>query len=128
LDTRHLEERRRIELEKAEAVIEYAVTSNACRSVMIQNYFGETATRDCGVCDYCVEKMQHSKQVEYDKNIRQSLLNLMHSGGVSLIDIVNSAPEPEKDMWIGVIREMLDNEELYYDQSGMLHQAGGNEA
>lgn len=128
LDVKHLEERRRIELEKAESVIEYAVASRACRSVLLQNYFGETAARDCGVCDYCVEKRQQSKQIEYDIRIRQSLYKIMHRGSISLEEIIKTVPELEKDMWMEVIREMLDNEELYYDQAGMLHLTGETQA
>jgi ATP-dependent DNA helicase RecQ len=120
LDVKYLEERRRIDIEKGESVIDYITRPNTCRSVIIQNYFGESSARDCGMCDYCIEKSDRGRRVAYDEKIRQSLFELLQEGGKQVHEVVNHAPELEKDHWIQVIREMLDTEELYYDENGLL--------
>jgi ATP-dependent DNA helicase RecQ len=44
------------ELNKVKAIIAYATNKSQCRTQIIQHYFGENATEDCGVCDVCVKK------------------------------------------------------------------------
>jgi ATP-dependent DNA helicase RecQ len=124
LNVKYLKERRRIDMDKAEAIIEYITRSNACRSVMIQNYFGESAARDCGICDYCMDKSDRKSRVASDDKIRQSLLKMLQEGGKQVHEIIYQAPELEKDLWVHVIREMLETEELYYDENGLLLVAG----
>jgi ATP-dependent DNA helicase RecQ len=122
LNVKYLEERRRIDLEKAKSVIDYATRKGTCRSLILQNYFGENTEHYCGICDYCVEKSLQSLRVGYDKNIRQALHDRLYSGGgIPVADILKQVPELEKDHWLDVIREMLDTEELYYDEKGCLH-------
>ena len=95
-----------------------------CRSVLIQNYFGESAAQDCGICDYCIEKSDRGLRVTYDEKIRESLFKLIHGRGKKVSEILHPVPELEKDHWIQVIREMLETEELYYDENGLLYVAG----
>jgi ATP-dependent DNA helicase RecQ len=124
LDIKKLNERRRIDLEKAASVIDYATQPNTCRSVIIQNYFGESAARDCGICDYCIEKSKQGQNAANEKKIRQSLYNLISAGGTSVKEILSNVPELDQDDWIYVIKEMLETEELYYDENELLHVAG----
>lgn len=124
LDVKYLKERRRIDIEKAESVIDYITRPNTCRSVMIQNYFGESSARDCGMCDYCIEKSDRGRRVAYDVKIRHTLFELLQEGGKQVHELIYHAPELEKDHWIQVIREMLDTEELYYDENGLLLVTG----
>ena len=44
------------ELDKVKAIIAYATNKSQCRTQIIQHYFGENTTEDCGVCDVCVKK------------------------------------------------------------------------
>jgi ATP-dependent DNA helicase RecQ len=124
LDAKHLEERRRIDLAKAESVINYVTSDLTCRSVLIQDYFGESATRECGLCDYCINKSLQVHQEKYDSTTRHVVYELISQGGKPLTEVLHHAPELEKERWIEVIREMLDTEELYYDEEGWLHLAG----
>jgi ATP-dependent DNA helicase RecQ len=39
--------------ERINAVIHYATEKTTCRSRLLLNYFGETDSPDCGVCDVC---------------------------------------------------------------------------
>ena len=124
LDVKYLEERRRIDLEKAGSVIDYATRGQTCRSVILQNYFGESTAHDCGICDYCIDKSQRGGRAEHDEKVRQSLINLMLSGSKPVTEVLENVPELEKDRWLVVIKELLETEELYYDEDGSLHLAG----
>ena len=38
------------------ALIHWAENKSICRTLLIQNYFGEKTDKDCGVCDVCSKK------------------------------------------------------------------------
>ncbi|MCF0177435.1 MAG: RecQ family ATP-dependent DNA helicase, partial [Bacteroidales bacterium] len=38
------------------AMINYVTTADRCRSQMLLEYFGQTASAPCGCCDYCLKK------------------------------------------------------------------------
>ena len=48
--------RLRLTQERFENVLRYIGNEQSCRSVMMQNYFGDTDTTVCGVCDICINK------------------------------------------------------------------------
>jgi ATP-dependent DNA helicase RecQ len=126
LNTKYLEERRRIDMERADAVIEYVSRDKTCRSVMIQHYFGELSAHDCGICDYCIEKSKPSNRMEYDSRVRNKIYEMIRQESITLQNLLLEVPELEQEDWIMVIRLMLDTEELYYDEHGFLHPAGEN--
>lgn len=124
LNTKYLEERRQIDIERADSVIEYITRENTCRSVIIQHYFGELSAHDCGICDYCIEKSKPSNRLEYDSKIRKKIYKLIQQESKTVQNLLYDVPELEQEDWIMVIRLMLDTEELYYDEHGFLHPAG----
>lgn len=48
-------DRKRDMLKRIEAIIEYCESNDTCRSQILLNYFGETTSKPCGVCDVCRE-------------------------------------------------------------------------
>ena len=47
-------------LKRVRAMIRYAY-GKACRSQMMQEYFGEKGAQPCGICDYCLQQKQKQK-------------------------------------------------------------------
>ena len=43
-------------IERSDSVIDYASQISKCRSKFLLNYFGETETYRCGICDICLER------------------------------------------------------------------------
>jgi hypothetical protein len=93
---------------------------------MIQHYFGELSARDCGICDYCIEKSKPHSRMEYDSRIRNKILKMIRKESKNLQNLLHEVPELEQEDWVMVIQLMLDTEELYYDEHGFLHPAGVN--
>jgi len=126
LNTKNLEERRRIDIQKAEAVIDYVTRKATCRSVIIQHYFGELSAHDCGICDYCIQKAKPANRFDYDERIRHQIFEVLNKKAIPIQSLLAEVDELEKEDWIMVIRLMLDTEELYYDEHGNLHPAGSH--
>ncbi|WP_425392487.1 RecQ family ATP-dependent DNA helicase [Ekhidna sp.] len=63
IDNKQIEWRRKLALEKANAVIDY-VKSTECRTQIFQRYFDEETTITCGICDNDLEKKKKLKASE----------------------------------------------------------------
>lgn len=55
IDTQQIEWRRKLAIEKANAVLEY-LTTDQCRTQVLQRYFDEEPNLTCGICDNDLER------------------------------------------------------------------------
>ncbi|MBR3414017.1 MAG: RecQ family ATP-dependent DNA helicase [Bacteroidales bacterium] len=65
-------------LEKMEAIKQYVLSSNGCRSQMLLDYFGEDDSEPCGICDLCIQQRKQTlKNSRKSQQIRERLLELI---------------------------------------------------
>jgi ATP-dependent DNA helicase RecQ len=70
LDSDVYRERKNAARERLDAVLNYAESKNRCRSQLLLAYFGETDSKRCGRCDYCIKRNQAElSDVEFDRMI-----------------------------------------------------------
>ncbi len=69
--------RKRLMSERFENMIKYATQQTSCRSVVMQQYFGDSQATPCGVCDVClINKKRHN----IDRNsLSETILYLLRS-------------------------------------------------
>jgi ATP-dependent DNA helicase RecQ len=53
---KYLENQNKLKIEQLQSVLHYAEDKTTCKSRLILLYFGETDTKDCGICSYCLSK------------------------------------------------------------------------
>lgn len=70
---KYLESQNKLKKEQLEAVLDYATNSSRCKSRLLLDYFGETATKDCGICSYCIQKRPEVSVNPPHKKILQAL-------------------------------------------------------
>lgn len=58
IDTARLKERKKLYEERVHTMRSFVSERSSCRSSFISSYFGDTATKDCGICDNCLQKKQ----------------------------------------------------------------------
>ena len=73
-------------------MVEYADNSSTCRSVVIQNYFGDTSAEPCGCCDICLAKRKGVKVEQVEKQIRE----LLAERSYTLREIASSVSLPQQ--------------------------------
>jgi ATP-dependent DNA helicase RecQ len=71
-------------INKIDAMINFVSSSDHCRSAIILEYFGEREVKDCGMCDYCVEKKNNQKR---EKEIQEKLKNLLQKQSLNTEEI-----------------------------------------
>lgn len=119
LDKTRLEERRNLALTKMEAMIEYVEQSHRCRTQFIQSYFDEETFSTCGVCDVCLEKKKKENQTEI-KDYHNQILLLLKLKPMTSDELEKEVNPSDQELLIEVIREMLDANEINYDEFWVL--------
>ena len=72
--SKNIKKRNKIKLDKANSVIKFIENNTVCRSVQLQQYFGEKNIKNCNICDICTFK----KPIKTNYNIiANDILNLL---------------------------------------------------
>lgn len=57
-------QRKKVALEKAAAMLDYALDGTGCRTNRLLRYFGEEPDKPCGTCDICAKKNKNDSSIE----------------------------------------------------------------
>ncbi len=75
-------------LARIEGMLHYATTSDKCRSVMLQEYFGDKEAVPCGVCDVCLERRRANNIDESHDNLEDRIRNALISRVLNIKELV----------------------------------------
>ena len=115
IDSKRIEERKSINLSKAEAITRYTEQTRLCRQLVISSYFNETAFQPCGICDVCLE--QKKKRTSIDpKEYKQEVLQALGGKNLTADELVEAIKPKEKEEFLEILRIMADRGELIYDK------------
>lgn len=113
----YLIERKKDQLEKAQAVIDYASVVHTCRTVLLLRYFGEDNERPCGVCDVCV----HQKRAEEQRQkLRGTLLRLLAEEALPMVALVSRFPKAQQESLAAELGHLMEEGRVKIEGSGYL--------
>lgn len=76
------------------AAFDYAENETRCRSIVLQEYFGQKDATPCGVCDLCLAQ---KREKGGGAGIKQELLNRIPATGIGLKELISGFPsQPER--------------------------------
>lgn len=107
--------------EKINAVINYAESTENCRSKILLEYFGQLNAPVCGECDVCKEKDDEIENKMFHL-IQSELKTVLAIEESSVHELVEASKYSEKKL-LEVIRIMLDNDELISSQNNKIRLA-----
>lgn len=101
-------------------VLEYMQAEHTCRSRMLLDYFGEKATRDCGVCDTCLAA--HASGVNHAafKNIRSALIELLRDHAAETSSLIEAGIPYSVDKISLVIDYLADHDPHFSLENNLL--------
>ena len=106
-------------VERMEAMMNYALLGDGCRSGYIQEYFGEVDATDCGVCDLCLARKKRRGSADGAVTPERVLEVIAAKGGLSPRDLVREfSAEPESV--VGAVEKLMESEKIYTDRGGIL--------
>ena len=107
--------------ERMEAMMNYAIATDGCRSQYIQRYFGEQEAVECGVCDLCIARRKRKGMATREGAVSPArvLSLLAERDGLSPRDLVREfAAEPESV--VAAVEKLMEEEKIYTDRGGIL--------
>ena len=105
------EERKASYATRIEAMKEYVLSENQCRSRMLLRYFGERGAAPCGKCDNCRKHRESAFSELHYEAYREILLEFLSDGTSHLLDEVRELPiEPE--VLPRLLQRMVQDEDI----------------
>lgn len=114
VDRKRIEERKKLIMGKAEAVVRFAENTSRCRMQFVQEYFNEHTEIECGICDICIEKRKASNLKDYDL-LKQEVMNVLTLKSFSVEELEQHIAPKEKELFVDVVRDLVDEGTLIYD-------------
>lgn len=114
----YYEQRKDLFKRRIEAMIKYAENDSLCRSSQLLGYFGETSSKECGICDICLDKKKNVKGRTQDSLVRKSILKLLDDGKPHAVAEFQELGFPTE--LINRIIENMEDEETISNQNGEL--------
>lgn len=121
LDRARLGEREKTARQKMEAMINYVKHEDTCRTQLILDYFGESTFENCGICDVCLTKKHDDKDHDIE-GYRLQVRHLTGEGPLTVEELMENINPSEKEMFLNLVREMIDSGELRYDDQWRLEK------
>ncbi len=109
ISQKRYEERKGMFQKRIESIISFVKNDEECRSRQLIEYFGQEATKDCGVCDVCIKQRNSSNSGTRKKEIEKHIFSILEEKGNTTIKEIETAAADEYKLYLQVLREMIDN-------------------
>lgn len=119
LDTARMAARKKLITDKMQAMISYTLTRHRCRMQMIQDYFDEVTFDACGICDVCIERRKKNNLRAFE-DLRQEVLTILKQHSQTVEELEERIAPRDHELFVDVIRDMVDDGLLEYDQGWRL--------
>lgn len=120
IDKAKMEERYKTEQLKLKRVVAYLENRTLCRTRFLTEYFGEANYEDCKVCDVCLEKQRKNKIINFNKVLFEKVKMKLQNAPLALEDLLKNLSDADKKEMTEIVRLMLENQILRYDDNGKL--------
>ena len=119
LDVARMASRKKLITGKMEAMIVFATSQHRCRMQMIQDYFNEVTFNNCGICDVCIERRKKDNRLAFDE-LWQEVLNALKKENKTIEELEERIAPRDHELFVDVVREMVDDGVLEYDNAWRL--------
>lgn len=116
-----LSDRKKNYKEKIKEILNYSNNTNSCRSKLLLEYFNEFGAEDCGVCDICSQKNKSRLELEKYLHLQSEIKVKVIEKPQSPTELFEYFSQLNSEIFVALIRDMLQEGELKYDNQYKLH-------
>ena len=120
LNHKRLADRKALTESKMNSIVAYVTSATQCRMQLIQEYFGEEIFTHCGKCDVCIGMRKKENEVETTE-LHNEILKLLNEKALSVEELEERIDPKDSEMFIDIIREMVDAGIIKYDTTWKLN-------
>ena len=105
---------------RTKAIENYVNNAAFCRSKIIGNYFGETAAKDCGICDNCINNTEAKLSTEDFKIVSDKIIEMLKTEKLTYKQLVQKLkPVRQRSLWL-VITFLIAEEIVFLGEKESL--------
>ena len=105
---KYLENQNSLKIAQLKSVLNYVNDDKTCKSELISTYFGEIATKSCGICSFCISK--ENMGIDY-KLLSEKIIGLLKIQDMNSREIEKLSKYKTSDV-IFAIQQLLENESI----------------
>lgn len=105
---------------RLDALLSYVQTKNICRSIILLEYFGETAAEPCGHCDYCVEKNKAEPAAADIKALTAKILEIVEANNPRPDALIKLIPGTEPQLVKDILAVLIEDGHVLISPEGKL--------
>lgn len=110
------------DLAKVNAIQQYALAQEGCRTQLIVHYFGENLPKNCGVCDLCLQNKK-LKRTYIDSSLTQEILLILQQYSTVLPQqIIQLLPLYNEEDIIRSLQTLVAEEIIGYTFQGEIYK------
>lgn len=94
---------------KLESILNYCQSDNECRSKLLVVYFGEKHSKECGVCDVCINRKKLLISQEKALHMQAALTEVLSVQKYTVAELVSKLNIYEEQDLVVMIRWMIEN-------------------
>jgi ATP-dependent DNA helicase RecQ len=103
-------------MERFESIVEYVSSEDRCRSQIIENYFGDKASKECGVCDVCLRKRRGE---ESQAPVVERIMALLRESELDIKELT-SAMNVVPERVVDIVDKMVADKKISISKYGKL--------
>jgi ATP-dependent DNA helicase RecQ len=119
IDLLRLEARKKLIIGKMQAMVEYVTSSHRCRMQVIQDYFNEVTFATCGICDVCIN-LRKKENLSAFEDLHAEIINLVKKKPITVEELEEVIAPRDHELFVDVVRDMVDEGILIYDDAWRL--------
>ncbi len=101
-------------------MLNYLNTTEICRSLLIQQYFGEKAFEPCGKCDVCIGRYKTKVSDDDFRSLLKAIMQELRKRSLSYRQVVLEIQQGTPAQREKVLRYLLDQKMILISDDGML--------
>lgn len=106
---KYLENQNQLKIAQLQSVLHYVAEKDQCKSKLLLAYFGETETKDCGICSYCIGKNKKKETLSITKEVLDLLMKEAMDSR-QILKILSADSSVEDAHVIFALQMLLENE------------------
>ena len=107
---------------RIEAMLRYIKLEKQCRSHYISAYFGDNKTRDCGICDVCLQKKNTALTEEEFKKIQERIYKHIPEEGIATKELLQHLNGIKNDKAWTVLNFLQGEKKITINTLGIIKQ------
>lgn len=102
---------------RVQKMLDY-IGTKGCRSIFINEYFGDVTTKPCGICDNCLQQKKTGLSSKAFQSIFDQIMQQLQSGPQTTSDLLKSLKEVSSEQAWSVINYLVAEQKLQVNSNG----------